>query len=42
MSLDVNGMVKINRMENSECIQCGTCVDTCPQKTIRYTFSAGM
>ena len=39
MSLDVNAMVRENRMENDECILCGSCVDTCPQKTIRYSFS---
>ncbi len=41
MSLDVNGMVKVGRMENSECILCGMCVDHCPAKAIRYSFSAG-
>lgn len=41
MSLDVHGMVQRNRMENPECILCGTCVDNCSQKVIRYTFSAG-
>jgi ferredoxin-type protein NapH len=41
MSLDVNGMVKLARMENSECILCGTCIDGCPKKVIRYSFSAG-
>jgi ferredoxin-type protein NapH len=40
MSLDVNGMVKLARMENSECILCGTCIDGCPKKVIRYSFSA--
>jgi polyferredoxin len=41
MSLDVNGMVKLARMENGECILCGTCVDGCPKKVIGYSFSAG-
>jgi ferredoxin-type protein NapH len=41
MGLDVNGMVKQSAMENSECILCGTCVDGCPTKAIRYSFSAG-
>ena len=41
MSLDVNGMVQLSSMENSECILCGTCVDGCPKKAIRYTFSSG-
>ena len=41
MSLDVNKMVKLNAMENDECILCGTCVDGCARKAIRYTFSVG-
>jgi ferredoxin-type protein NapH len=38
MSLDVNGMVKLNQMENSDCILCGSCVDNCPTRAIRYAF----
>ena len=41
MSLPVEEMVKSNRMENAECILCGTCVDSCPTKAIKYSFSAG-
>jgi ferredoxin-type protein NapH len=41
MSLDVNGMVQIGKMENSECILCGTCVDNCVQNVIHYSFSSG-
>jgi Pyruvate/2-oxoacid:ferredoxin oxidoreductase delta subunit len=41
MSLDVNGMVQLEEMENSECILCGTCVDNCSKSAIRYVFSAG-
>ncbi|MBI9046972.1 MAG: 4Fe-4S binding protein [Anaerolineaceae bacterium] len=41
MSLDVNKMVNEERMENSECILCGSCVDGCPHSVIRYSFSAG-
>jgi ferredoxin-type protein NapH len=41
MSLDVNAMVQIEKMENVECILCGTCVDNCSQKAIRYSFSSG-
>jgi polyferredoxin len=40
MSLDVNGMVQLGKMENSDCILCGTCVDNCSKKVIRYSFSA--
>ena len=41
MSLDVNAMVQTGQMEHSECILCGTCVDNCSKKAIRYSFSAG-
>lgn len=36
MSLDVNTMVRQERMENTECILCGRCVDVCPSQAIRY------
>jgi ferredoxin len=39
MSLDVTGMVKAERMENSECILCGNCVDGCATKAIQYRFN---
>lgn len=41
MSLDVNAMVQIGKMENVECILCGTCVDNCARQAIRYSFSSG-
>ena len=41
MSLDVNGMVQKEHMENSECILCMTCADGCLQKAIQVTFSPG-
>jgi ferredoxin-type protein NapH len=41
MSLDVNGMVQLGKMENTECILCGTCVDNCSKHAIRYSFSPG-
>lgn len=41
MSLDVNAMVRQEKMENSECVLCGTCVDVCPKDAIRYAFSVG-
>ena len=41
MSLDVNVMVAIEKMEHAECILCGTCVDNCSKKAIRYSFSSG-
>jgi ferredoxin-type protein NapH len=41
MSLDVNEMVQLGQMESLDCILCGTCVDNCSKKVIRYSFSAG-
>ena len=41
MSLGVDAMVQAGAMENSECILCGSCVDTCPQEAIRYAFGRG-
>jgi len=41
MSLDVNAMVQTDKMENPECILCGTCVDNCAKQAIRYSFSSG-
>jgi polyferredoxin len=34
MGLDVHGMVREGRMESTECILCGECVDTCPEDVI--------
>lgn len=36
MSLPVRDMVQNNSMGNSECVLCGVCVDTCPQKAISF------
>ena len=41
MSIDVNAMVQAGKMENAECILCGTCVDNCAKQAIRYSFSSG-
>lgn len=41
MSLDVNAMVQAGKMEDPECILCGTCVDNCAKNAIRYSFSGG-
>jgi len=38
MSLSVEEMVKENKMEHSECILCGTCVDGCKSKAINFEF----
>lgn len=42
MSLDVNKMVKNKKLENSECILCGECVDICAKNVIKYTFKSGI
>lgn len=39
MSLDVHAMVKAEKMERYECILCGSCIDNCSKKAIRYTFA---
>lgn len=36
MSLDVNSMVNAGKMENTECILCGNCVDGCAKKANMY------
>jgi len=41
MSLPVNQMVNQGRMENSECILCGSCIDGCARKVIHYAFKPG-
>ena len=38
MSLDVPAMVESGSMKNPECILCGECIDSCPKKSIAYTF----
>lgn len=38
MSLDVEKMVEMKNMENRECILCGTCVDACRKRVIRFSF----
>jgi ferredoxin-type protein NapH len=38
MSLDVNAMVQKQAMENTECVLCGNCVDTCPKNAIKFSF----
>jgi len=38
MSLPVEIMVKENKMENTECILCGTCIDGCKSKAIEFKF----
>lgn len=38
MSLPVNSLVGKGSMRHDECILCGECVDSCPQKVIKYGF----
>jgi ferredoxin-type protein NapH len=38
MSLPVEDMVEQNKMENAECILCGTCTDVCKLSVIKYSF----
>ena len=39
MGLDVEAMVRKNENHKcSECIQCGACVDNCPNKAVEYKF----
>jgi ferredoxin-type protein NapH len=38
MSLPVERMVNTHNMENAECILCGTCVDGCEHKVLRFIF----
>lgn len=41
MSLEVDAMVKEGKMESSECILCGTCVDNCPEDAISFASKSG-
>ena len=38
MSLPVEQMVESNKMENTECILCASCIDGCKSKAITYRF----
>lgn len=38
MSLNVAEKVKMESMDDKECILCGACVDSCPKKAIVYKF----
>lgn len=40
MSIDVMAAVQAPRALPNNCIQCGTCVDTCESDVLRYRFSA--
>ncbi len=38
MGLDVENMINTNKMENTECILCGTCADVCNKECIKLKF----
>ncbi len=38
MSIEVASHVKQNDLSNLECIMCGSCVDVCPVKAIRFSW----
>ena len=38
MGLDVENMLKSNKLRNSECILCGTCADVCRKECIKLKF----
>jgi NAD-dependent dihydropyrimidine dehydrogenase PreA subunit len=38
MSLNVMEMVQKQEMNNTECILCGSCVDGCPKKAVKFAF----
>lgn len=40
MSLDVNGMVYEEKMEQIDCILCGSCIDSCPKDAIRFAWKS--
>jgi len=41
MSVPVQELVAAESMEHAECVLCGSCVDGCPSKAIRYSFGSG-
>jgi polyferredoxin len=41
MSLEVDRMVELQKMENEECILCAQCADNCPEDVIHLVFQAG-
>lgn len=38
MNLDVLGNIQQNKLNISECILCGNCIDSCRQKVIKYSI----
>jgi polyferredoxin len=40
MCVDVSNMVRRGRVDSVECIQCGVCVDNCPQNVLSYRMTS--
>ncbi|MBK7227618.1 MAG: 4Fe-4S binding protein [Ignavibacteriales bacterium] len=38
MSIDINSYVHTNTGLPNNCIQCGTCVDKCPNDVLKFSF----
>lgn len=36
--IEVNYVVKSGKLEHTECIMCGECVNDCKSKAIQFTF----
>lgn len=36
MGIDVVNEIKKDVIDNSECIQCGACIDSCPKQILSY------
>lgn len=39
MGIDVVNEIKKYVIDNSECIQCGACIDSCPKQVLSYGIS---
>jgi ferredoxin len=40
MSIDVLDVVQKQGTFPNTCVQCGTCIDTCPEKVLGFRFSS--
>ena len=40
MSIDVTAFVQSRSAFPNNCIQCGTCIDTCPEKVLKYRYDS--
>lgn len=39
MNLDVLGNINENKLNDTECILCGNCIDNCKHKVIKYSMT---